>query len=90
MAHALAELCLLFRDEPTILGWSLANEPKCEGDYSGSVLSVRPPHASAHQEHATYRLLQALLTLPMCTGLGSNLSRISQKLGSKPSAMRWH
>lgn len=28
-----------YRDEPTILGWSLANEPKCEGDYSGSVLS---------------------------------------------------
>ncbi|KAA6412341.1 MAG: mannan endo-1 [Trebouxia sp. A1-2] len=27
-----------YRDDPTILGWSLANEPRCEGDYSGSSL----------------------------------------------------
>lgn len=30
----------MFRDDPTILGWSLANEPRCEGDYSGSSLQV--------------------------------------------------
>ena len=28
------------RDDPTILAWSLANEPRCEGDYSGSSLQV--------------------------------------------------
>ena len=29
-----------FRDDPTILAWSLANEPRCEGDFSGSSLQV--------------------------------------------------
>ena len=28
----------LHRDDPTILAWELANEPRCEGDYSGSIL----------------------------------------------------
>lgn len=26
------------RDDPTILAWSLSNEPRCDGDYSGSSL----------------------------------------------------
>ncbi|KAK9797750.1 hypothetical protein WJX73_006133 [Symbiochloris irregularis] len=28
-----------YRDDPTIMAWSLSNEPRCDGDYSGSVLS---------------------------------------------------
>eukprot|EP00891_Asterochloris_glomerata_P001789 jgi/Astpho2/1789/e_gw1.00037.6.1_t len=27
-----------YRDDPTILAWSLSNEPRCDGDYSGSSL----------------------------------------------------
>ncbi|KAL3156379.1 hypothetical protein ABBQ38_000693 [Trebouxia sp. C0009 RCD-2024] len=27
-----------YRDDPAILAWSLANEPRCEGDFSGSSL----------------------------------------------------
>lgn len=30
----------LRRDDPTIMAWSLANEPRCQGDYSGATLQV--------------------------------------------------
>lgn len=29
------------RDDPTIMAWSLANEPRCQGDYSGAMLQAR-------------------------------------------------
>ena len=35
-ASASAVVCC--RDDPTILAWSLSNEPRCDGDYSGSSL----------------------------------------------------
>lgn len=29
-----------YRDDPVIMAWMLANEPRCQGDYSGSILQV--------------------------------------------------
>ncbi len=31
-------VCVPDRDDPTILAWELCNEPRCEGDFSGSIL----------------------------------------------------
>ena len=36
--HPSAPAVVCCRDDPTILAWSLANEPRCDGDYSGSSL----------------------------------------------------
>ena len=36
---------LHYRDDPTIMGWELANEPHMPGDDSGNVLKVRWPRA---------------------------------------------
>ena len=33
---------VLYRDDPTIMAWDLANEPYVLGDASGEVLKVRP------------------------------------------------
>lgn len=46
------------RDDPTVMAWSLANEPRCEGDYSGSKLQACAP--SLHLN---------LLCLVLCTVL---------------------
>ena len=35
------ETCQRCRDDPTIMAWSVANEPRCQGDWSGSILQVR-------------------------------------------------
>lgn len=32
--------CLSYRDDPTIMAWELCNEPRCEGDFSGSALQA--------------------------------------------------
>ncbi|KAK9846590.1 hypothetical protein WJX81_007289 [Elliptochloris bilobata] len=29
---------VVYRDDPTILAWELCNEPRCEGDFSGSIV----------------------------------------------------
>ncbi|KAK9842996.1 hypothetical protein WJX74_005452 [Apatococcus lobatus] len=29
---------IAYRDDPVIMAWMLANEPRCQGDYSGSIL----------------------------------------------------
>ena len=34
---------LYYRDDPTIMGWELANEPHMPGDDSGNVLKARMP-----------------------------------------------
>ena len=44
--HKNAGSGLYLRDDPTILGWELANNPVCPGDDSGDVLQVR--HNRAH------------------------------------------
>jgi hypothetical protein len=32
-------------EDPTIMAWELANEPRCDGDFSGSRLQVSRPLA---------------------------------------------
>lgn len=40
---------VLYRDDPTIMAWDLANEPYVLGDASGEILRVRKTyHASPH------------------------------------------
>lgn len=49
------------RDDPTIMAWSLANEPRCQGDYSGATLQVHRhgfPHRLAVQLLRRRRKLQ--------------------------------
>jgi endo-1,4-beta-mannosidase len=43
LTQALVPAC---RDDPTIMAWSLANEPRCQGDYSGATLQARQRSAA--------------------------------------------
>lgn len=37
---------MYYRDDPTIMGWELANNPVCPGDDSGDVVQVSPGAAA--------------------------------------------
>jgi hypothetical protein len=45
-AVALQQLMYWSRDDPTILAWELANEPRCNGDFSGSKLQAWVEHTA--------------------------------------------
>ena len=45
----------VYRDDPTILAWDVANEPSNPGDDSGDVLQVRPC------QHLSFVLAQMLI-----------------------------
>jgi hypothetical protein len=36
-----------YRDDPTILGWELMNEPRCDADPTGAMVQVRIPSPSS-------------------------------------------
>ena len=40
-----------YRDDPTILGWEIANAPVCPGDDTGDLLQVHNPPLCIHWGH---------------------------------------
>jgi mannan endo-1,4-beta-mannosidase len=40
---------VMYKDDPTIIGWELANEPKVPGDATGDILQVRAMPRSCAQ-----------------------------------------
>ena len=75
----------LCRDDPTIFGWTLCNEPRCEGDYSASILQVCGLSAAAC---GCLGLLHKCMRPSDNVGLASICVRVPEEPGPQPPHCR--
>ena len=55
---------VLYRDDPTILAWDIANEPSNPGDETGNILQVGPSAKGSHKGTWVFKQLAHQPRLP--------------------------